>query len=680
MAQSVFPGYPKLTSDPYTPQSTQSQTPAPLYPTLPSAPSHPEATAPLYPTLQPTTPPYNQALLDAYNNNDQLKLNPAYYNPMTFREGPNQRVEYLMTQPKNQGIKKNNHSLDNLKIYLDKCLNGFNPWEFNLTHPIHNELKSICTPLLAECKTLPWGSKRDYLSEAIAEIVWECNDIPDQKVASKLPKFELLEITLRFHLYLGLIDQEKAAITTFVSSKKKVPDNIDQIGLGLHQFVTNMALYSNPYPDMYTNLTKEAVEPLLDESLAKTTVTLPLEKGIDKSEKFIQSKLKSMALSSASNAAYSVDAYLRNGMGSKWVLKLAEHYNKEFQEAGTINIEQLNKDVLKLEEFLTNHGKIYPSWNLKVSLIANIFGLDLKSRAPFCAVRAKLIQEQTEKVEALETPSKNQIPKLLQWVPFVPAAKTKEQLVNAINALAAKQQETVDAMEKEVALLMLPPPVQPSAPPQIDPSSIAQGPTVVSIPLVETTPTPPHIFTPIVLPPQPEKNKEIPSISYVDIAFEDLLKNRSDNDKWLILPLSAQKDVLRHVHYQPRLKGEAEDAVRRTFDGIKIWSQLQIYNRKAIPPAQNGLDGRFVSEGQALLDFYYSDKSAGQYHNFLNRFQALQKNPLFYQYVYEMAVKANVYIESWDHNFAEYNWDKPQILPLSIQALERCLHAERKKN
>src|SRR5262249_29176345 len=111
----------------------------------------------------------------------------------------------------------------------------------------------------------------------------------------------------------------------------------------------------------------------------------------------------------------------------------------------------------------------------------------------------------------------------------------------------------------------------------------------------------------------------------------------------------------------------------------KIFSQMDGWNKKKLSGVDNGLDQHFIKEGQALLDFLYSDKVSGQYFEFIQRFQALPKNALFYQYVYEMAVKANVRIESWDHEFAKYNWDKPSILPLSIQALERCLHAKASK-
>jgi hypothetical protein len=231
------------------------------------------------------------------------------------------------------------------------------------------------------------------------------------------------------------------------------------------------------------------------------------------------------------------------------------------------------------------------------------------------------------------------------------------------------------------------PPIYQKVEPPIDPILT----TTINIP----TPTYPpiqqvasEVTTPAIIIPhtdpvaavQPLKfqatDPKVPMISYVDIAFKELLKQGSDETKWRSLPPIVQKDVLRHVHYRSSLKGKAEELARRIFknDGWAIYQEATSSNKQYLQAPVTGLQENFVSTGQELIDLYYSDKIVGKFHDFIQRFQAFPKVPLFYQYVYEMAVAANVHIESWDHNFAEYNWDKPGILHLSVQALERCLH------
>jgi hypothetical protein len=163
-----------------------------------------------------------------------------------------------------------------------------------------------------------------------------------------------------------------------------------------------------------------------------------------------------------------------------------------------------------------------------------------------------------------------------------------------------------------------------------------------------------------------------PVNSYIDIAFKNLLEStKSDKEKWEALPPVVQKDALRHV-WHLGIKGEAESLARRIYKDSKIFELAR--KQELLQNPNTGLNQSFMDKGQELLDFRYSDAGARNYHKFLQRFNELPKELRFYQYVYEMAKANGVKIEDWDHDYAKYNWNKEKILPLALQALERCLH------
>jgi hypothetical protein len=664
-----YQGYPSLGSTPvntgfpgYTPQ--QSTTPQPAVQTSSPAPEAP--------------------LLAAYNTNLQFNFNPSYSNPILFRQ-PNQRqLPYSVSLPYKGVI--DHSTLTNLKIYLDKCLNGYNPQEIKLSHPIHAELFNICKPIFEQMKNWPLEKKIEYLNKkVIPEIVSGCNELPyDKELAGKIPKFELLELGLRYHFFIALTMEQRGIIESCYKTHKMLPQDLDQREILLHLLATNNDIYFNSLPNMYENLIKQTVEADLSNAITKTAVQLPLDKAIAASEKFIASQLKSLQLTKPSQCGKETEAYLRIEMTRKLVTILAEQHKNTFQKTGMLDRAQLKNETDKLQPFLTKNGQFFSNWGLYAQLMIEIFELDLSSQAPFTAARAKAYQQEAEQLEALESAKK---PKTLYNWTFG-SVKTKQEQQQEINALALQQQETIDAAEEEWNAMIQPPP--PPYPNPVTPSALVMEPQ--AIPVVQTPPPapapvqtpPPPAPQPVIQPPAPivaailpsiPGKNEIPLISYIDIAFEDLLKKGSDKEKWNALPGIVQKDVWRHLNYNPSLKGQAEDVARRIFNTMEIFDQMDAWNKKKFTEPNNGLDRQFVTEGQALLDILYSDQ--GNYQEFLRRFQALPKNALFYQYVYEMAVKANVHIESWDHEFAKYNWNRPDMLPLSTQALERCLHSKK---
>lgn len=67
-------------------------------------------------------------------------------------------------------------------------------------------------------------------------------------------------------------------------------------------------------------------------------------------------------------------------------------------------------------------------------------------------------------------------------------------------------------------------------------------------------------------------------------------------------------------------------------------------------------------------------KPASERATLLQLYTLLPDKQLFYKCVYEEAVAAGVQIASWDRQFAEYNWNKENMISISMRAAKRCLH------
>lgn len=663
------------------------------------------------PTFQPLVPsrtPYEN-LLSEYQIKYSMDL--PICNPVHFRQPQNQSTPYQFPQSSNGPIINLTNELSILKNFISQCLPGFNPWDIGEEHPIHNILLKISEKLLNHCKEMSLQDKVSYLENAIAEIMIGSNSLTGELTAyaARLPKFELLEIALRNHLYNGAIYQEKKAIEKFYELNKYLPNNLDQREADLHYFATKNNYYQSPNPYMYPFLIEEIANPLIHDFIENAPIELPLNQAIATNEKKIKEQLESLHLIKDSQCSWQFESNLREGITRKMISELANEYKKEFQTTGSILRDQIYIDVAKLNNFTAANGKFINSSNMAMQLIGETFELPLNG-APFAEVRAKIYQEKEELKLQQEPKLTNPVPKkhcgkLLQWIPlsfFPSVSPSSEQKKTDIEEITRKKLETVDWAERDWDSFLNPNSVyfaHPSAPlmetdllsepndeeqilppptnatfqeiTQEPPKEISKPATVISLPNPVIT----------AAPKFSAQDPKVPLVSYVDIAFEDLLKNGNEDEKWSSLPPVVQSDVLRHVYYRPSLKGKAEEIARRIFknDCSTIQQQINRLSRANIPSQDPRLGADFVTQGQELIDFYYSDKVVGQFQNFISRFRQFPKEQLFYQYVYEMAKAANVNIESWDHHFAEYNWDKPGILHLSVQALERCLHTVAKE-
>jgi hypothetical protein len=202
------------------------------------------------------------------------------------------------------------------------------------------------------------------------------------------------------------------------------------------------------------------------------------------------------------------------------------------------------------------------------------------------------------------------------------------------------------------------------------PSTPADQPTHAS-PTISTIKTPEPIrYKPTDL--------QIPLISYIDLACKEQLSTpSSDLQIWESLPRNVRIDALRHVSHFGNCKGKAEEIACRLFKLIpKVQEELNILVRDR-PPVERkeGLSAEFLTEGEKLLELYYSPQTLKNFSSFIDTFsKRLPKETLFFRYFYEIALEAGVHVEPWDHQFAEHNWTKIGMLAFSIQALERALH------
>jgi hypothetical protein len=651
------------------------------------------------------------------------------YDPRSFRLPDFQLRPYQFSMTSGAPIFPDKKEFDTLKQCLKNYLGGFDPYKINKAHPIHDELIKISQKLLTNCKDFLLARKISYLENAIAELTIGCTYVPIElavHIATE-PKFELLEIALRNHLFQELLLEEKSAIEKFYHSNKKFPDHLGEKEGSLHSFLTKSNFYYSLNLNMYSTLIEKIVQPHLTSCVSKGVDNLPLTTAVQTNEKLVKKQLATLQLDKPSQCALQFEAILRDQMTRKMISKSAAHYRTQFQKTGSFDQDQMVTDIEKLQNFNTSNGRIQSLLNIKIQLIGETLELPCPDNDPFTSIRNKIIQEKEEQFQLTLAPPPRSRLNFLKALPFL-SSKTIEERQKEIQNLLSTQMTTINWAEREWNTMpncLTSIRTEPSAPdeaPEInsfsdDGAPILQGDdmahnlfnlnsyddTTLFLPpddgalILPPPPEPVLNIIPVLLPP-PEAPKgiampmtpivvihssefsaldpNVPVLSYVDIAFKELLNQGRDEEKWNSLPQIVQRDVVRHVHYYPSLKGKAEETARRIFknDGWAIQKKCIDLNKVYMPTPATRLREDFVTAGQALLDFYYSDKIVGQFHNFIIQFRQLPKDPPFYQYVYEMAKAAKVNIPSWDEHFAEYNWSQPGILHLSVQALERCLH------
>jgi hypothetical protein len=256
----------------------------------------------------------------------------------------------------------------------------------------------------------------------------------------------------------------------------------------------------------------------------------------------------------------------------------------------------------------------------------------------------KRIESRAKNQRALLTQANNRLQYLLQPNGFIPAP-------------------TAPLIEESEDLAPAPAPASAPAP---APQQVVEEPRapIVEQRVVAVTPT---------LPRKGYKATDaIPLVSYLNIAFRGCFEPGDELNSWNHLPSLVQLDVLRHISFG--CEGKAERFAARHFEDVfKIRDQITVLKGYPKPTEIHGLSREFVEKGEAFLVLYH-DRPNG-FMNWQAELEKIPKEPRFLHAIYEMALEASVIIESWDTDFARHNWQHPSMIPLTVQALERCLHA-----
>ncbi len=220
--------------------------------------------------------------------------------------------------------------------------------------------------------------------------------------------------------------------------------------------------------------------------------------------------------------------------------------------------------------------------------------------------------------------------------------------------------------------------------------------TVIKEPVVES------------IKPKPVNSDFKRIISYVDLTFSEEIKNANTyEDVRKSLPEHALRDVLRHLSRYTIIEGKVEKMIENYNNGeikagrynwINVNDQLQPINSKKYTLQPVGISEELISKGEEILKTHYElpvrmysgnpenyelhnkqcDRAHEQYRAaFTDYINQIKGTSLFFQYLYEQAIAANIHIGDWDKQYAEHNWNKEGMHMLSIQALERCLHGQK---
>lgn len=610
------------------------------------------------------------------------------YNPREFRNLYNKGVSYQLRELVSSQREFSDSELATLQSYCLDCMNGFHPQYFNNNHPIHREICNLCQKLLIKYNGLTLDTKISHFESAIAELTrLSCISLTTDA------KFELVEIALRHHFFLGLLEGEKTQIKTFFEHHHLLPNNLASREIALLDLLTNKAFYCSPYQYVAPSLLEGIAPTLIQNCIAKTTsIGLPLDKALASYENLIANELSTQNLTNPSQCSSMIEAGIRDSLTRSILSKLATQYKQQFQKTGLIDQQQMQADFGALGQFNSGNGKFALSVNPKIQLLIEIFDLRLNESTPFVSVKAQVTQQKDETLAQLQAST---VQRTGLWKAFDFSQSSREQTAqknrNAIETLAQNKLNTLEwaerAWQQDLYPILTTTPIL-SAPTSdkevvLIPSGEHQQPVPSLIPPPPVVVVPPQqqpqntvITAPVVVVEQAPKENKFQLASYVDTC-SDIFKG-TDQETWSQMPTLIKRDVLRHVTAMPSNRGKAEEIVRRIFKE-KPWTMhqdIQTYNGQQLSVPRM-IDPQFKAQGEEVLNFYYSTKISN-FHLFLQKLHALpiEKEPNFLKYVYEIAKASNVSIPSWDHQWAQYHWRENENVLISLQALEKCLHVE----
>lgn len=564
---------------------------------------------------------------------------------------------------------QNPHEIfDTLRFYVNHCLNGFSPVTMMPTHPVHHEIDKHCQLLLTRYRHVPLEGKIALLESAVTEMTVRvcCGKNPsykDVELASQNPTFELIEIAIRHHLFWGAMKQLSNCLVDIFKNYKSAPSNLSALESAMRKLLTK----DNFHPHIKDNFVAEVV---LRRSIGiiaqnfseEVQISLPLNEALISIEKNIREVLKSWQLAEPSSCFRTIKNALIEGSTQKIIAQLGVIYKQEFQQSGAINQEQLQSDMTAFHQFLVAHGKDITQASL----------LDRVTKEIFDEAYLEKITSEIEKEKKEELSKRESSSRLWQYMGYTQewCKKTIEQ--QAQKGIATLSWLFLTSAQEEQAIspsqLYLPP-----SPSPLLPKSYSAP--IVSQVLIQTTVPTPSIPAPAPL--AQVKPQEENFASYVDLAFADLFKG-DDQETWNGLPLLVQIDVLRHATVTTSIQGKAEALAHRLFPLNELRELDRLKKAPSTQQTSGSVDPSFREQGEELLNFFYSSQMTHHAGDFFKRLWELpiEKAPNFLYYVYQIAKESKVYTDESDPQWAEHHWNTLACRLISLQALERCLHAQ----
>lgn len=474
----------------------------------------------------------------------------------------------------------------------------------------------------------------------------------------------------------------------------------------------------------------------LEKSCISKIISLPAAQAADLAEEVLEKTLKDCNLPQTSGTALIVNFFLRRKVGLELVAKQAYEFKLQFQKTGVVSQQNFNTIAGKIFSIVSGNGLCYANFHIKHGILVQLFDVQNTEHNNPSAFQVLESQKNAE-ISALPNSSRaarffsslvsSKIPKqqLLQsqlgtlgWAkseweaaflppPSVPGTDAPLETSNSIDPdlegfeIIEPSQVPVPSIEPqpivpETATIFQPGLEPDPIVPQITAPSqpgLEPDPMIPQIPLPSEQPAvraqrppmplPVELAIPIPPPsyeaPKPEpvrftvNSSNIPLVSYINLACKEAIEKAGEDFAfWNSLPPLIQRDALRHCCYLYGCQGKVEEVACRLFKQVPTM-QYEIFRLEAngpLVPEIRKLSPAFIEKGEYLLNLYYSSNKD----KFYQEFYSLPPEPLFYQYIYEMANAAGIHIEGWDHHFAENNWKNPNMMRLCLQALERCLH------
>lgn len=461
-------------------------------------------------------------------------------------------------------------------------------------------------------------------------------------------------------------------------------------------------------PRMYRSKTLHEIEdplsaygPVAQSCVAEAAYHFALTLGIEPNEQTIEKKLRELNAVDPQRTARQFEYHLCDAIGRKMVLKQKEIFKAQFENTGIISFDEIETSSKSIDRVFSGNGKFSSIPNAKQLLLSETLSeiekIDLPMEQKNLAQRffSPLSMFYGKSPEVILTKNRLKTIELVKQSMHKPMPSTTDALWGENEKWDEPEDLTLSgdsSAEFSDSDYDLKPVKTLSLYPNLDRFEIRPIESRSLYPCLSDTNT---LFTPfdqnnlksceidrtwvtetpIVTDPGFKLHFRI---SYIDLACADVIKkNQSDQTTWDSLPGIIQKDALMHCIHLQSCQGSIEELACRLFKSInELQMQLRLSRLKSFP-VKTTLSEKFIKKGEELLLLYYSDKyntSSLACLDFYEELLSLPKETLFFQYVYEMAVAAGIHIEPWDHNYAENHWRRIDMICLSIQALERCLH------